>query len=493
MVEVNSEELNHFEDVVNIMMQNECSKLSKEQLEKGNLEFIKHMSFWNNELKTTEDFEKAFKKLKNEDIDPYERFRSFMFLEYANMNKQKSGYFYEDKKNRLARVFASIKEGNPLNKQAIIESISVGEFRMISDFFNNDGSNRQFKLPQTILNLLRATDVKEGYGKLPFNQILLTLHEPLEIDNGQIYSIFIRNSPLVDDNLEIITNQIAIKIFGIDKNDKEPVWIHCYIIEDESKVENHVLNYKKQEEIEIADNWCSRKTFNEIMNESKKIVGNLINFLNHPEVEIITKSNKFFRDNKLRKGKVGTPDAMEINLTGKLKRYVDETISNNERAWEVGHRFWVRGHWMEFRNERYKNKQGQKVWVLPYIKGKGELINKKYYVGEKEQCWENEKRMIKIVQQIFPDKKIEKHNRTILDGLEIDCYLPELKLGFEYNGQQHYEHVEVFHRTKEEFEAQLARDKDKLERAKAKGIKIISIKYDELLTEENIKKRVENA
>jgi hypothetical protein len=221
----------------------------------------------------------------------------------------------------------------------------------------------------------------------------------------------------------------------------------------------------------------------------RNYISNLHNFINHPEIEIITKSY-YNNEQRVKRGQTKIPTKCYVNITGKLKKYIDETTANNEKAWELGHKFWVRGHWMEFRDECYKNMKGKKKWVLPYIKGKGELINKEYYIGEKEQCWENQKRMIKLIQSIFPGNKVEKNNRTTLDGLEIDCYLPELKLGFEYNGKQHYEWIEVFHKTKEDFELQVKRDIEKNQRALEKGIKIITIRYNEPLTEDLIKSKL---
>ena len=145
---------------------------------------------------------------------------------------------------------------------------------------------------------------------------------------------------------------------------------------------------------------------------------------------------------------------------------------------------------MNFTSERYVNMKGKKKWVLPYIKGRGELISKDYYLGEKERQWEHEKRMKKIIQSIFPDKELKNNNRTELNGLEIDCYIPELKLGFEYNGEQHYNHVEIFHKTIKDFEAQKERDIKKNELAKEKGIRLITIRYDELLTEKLILSKI---
>ena len=221
----------------------------------------------------------------------------------------------------------------------------------------------------------------------------------------------------------------------------------------------------------------------------RNYISNLHSMIEHPEVELVEK--KYYNNQaRINRGQIAIPTKSYVNLTGKLKKYITETITDNEKAWTLGHRFWVRGHWMEFKDERYKNMRGEKRWILPYIKGTGELISKEYYVGEKEQCWENQKQMIKIVQSIFPSNKISKNNRSILDGLEIDCYLPELKLGFEYNGQQHYEWITAFHKTEDEFNAQKSRDIKKNELALQKGIKLITIRYDEPLTIEHIREKL---
>ena len=42
--------------------------------------------------------------------------------------------------------------------------------------------------------------------------------------------------------------------------------------------------------------------------------------------------------------------------------------------------------------------------------------------------------LLKYVQKLLPNTEIQRHNRTILEGLEMDIYIPSLKLAFEYNG-----------------------------------------------------------
>jgi vacuolar-type H+-ATPase subunit E/Vma4 len=87
-----------------------------------------------------------------------------------------------------------------------------------------------------------------------------------------------------------------------------------------------------------------------------------------------------------------------------------------------------------------------------------------------------------IIEQIFK-KKFPK-NRTVLgNGLEIDGYNSQLKIGFEYQGEQHYKFVEHFHGTEENFYKRVDADIRKLEKAKNKGIKILIIPYTESSTD----------
>lgn len=62
--------------------------------------------------------------------------------------------------------------------------------------------------------------------------------------------------------------------------------------------------------------------------------------------------------------------------------------------------------------------------------------------------------------------------------LELDCYNEELKIAVEYNGEQHYVFPNVFHKTKEQFDAQIRRDKYKEQLCKENGVVLISVPYD---------------
>lgn len=77
----------------------------------------------------------------------------------------------------------------------------------------------------------------------------------------------------------------------------------------------------------------------------------------------------------------------------------------------------------------------------------------------------------------------EKHNRTILDGLEIDFYLPELKIGIEINGL--YYHSNKFIQDKQYHIK-------KTELCEQKGIKLLHIFGDEINNKKALSTRLQS-
>lgn len=117
-------------------------------------------------------------------------------------------------------------------------------------------------------------------------------------------------------------------------------------------------------------------------NEVKLFVCNFLDFLNNPEVEIVTvERTKEQNEKRILRGKLPIPPINYIRITGKLKIYLDQLKSG--KHFSYSHRFWVRGHFRSLRSEKWKKARGTKIWILPYIKGKGILINKNYLVENK--------------------------------------------------------------------------------------------------------------
>lgn len=76
---------------------------------------------------------------------------------------------------------------------------------------------------------------------------------------------------------------------------------------------------------------------------------------------------------------------------------------------------------------------------------------------------------IKLEQQMFSR-----------NNLKIDFYLPRHNTFIEFNGIQHYEFTPAFHKTEEDFNKQVERDKRLKQYCKDNKIKLIVIKYNQI-------------
>jgi len=99
--------------------------------------------------------------------------------------------------------------------------------------------------------------------------------------------------------------------------------------------------------------------------------------------------------------------------------------------------------------------------------------------------------LVTIIARLFPDHEIARHHRPKwLEGLELDIFIPEMKLGFEYQGQQHYKAVKAWggHKALEELQA---RDAKKRRLCRQHGVRLVEIDYTEPLVENHIKIRLQ--
>lgn len=74
--------------------------------------------------------------------------------------------------------------------------------------------------------------------------------------------------------------------------------------------------------------------------------------------------------------------------------------------------------------------------------------------------------------------------------MRLDGYFPNLKIAIEYDGIQHFEYIEKFDKTYDNFLKRQQRDKLKNELCKNNNIKLIRIKYDEPLTIDYLKTKI---
>ena len=109
-------------------------------------------------------------------------------------------------------------------------------------------------------------------------------------------------------------------------------------------------------------------------------------------------------------------------------------------------------------------------------------------IGEK---WISETTLFKIVQTLFSteDVIIHHYHGKELEGLEIDIWMPDLKLGIEYQGEQHFQVIEHWG-GEEGLNKRVERDRKKKTLCKRLGYNLIEFKYDEDLTVENVEKKL---
>ena len=98
--------------------------------------------------------------------------------------------------------------------------------------------------------------------------------------------------------------------------------------------------------------------------------------------------------------------------------------------------------------------------------------------------------LFRLINKIYPNQEIIRHLRPFwLNGLELDIYLPDLKIGFEYQGQQHFYPITAWG-GKKALEELRIRDEKKRQLCKEQNIILIEIDYTEPLEEVYVKDKI---
>lgn len=105
--------------------------------------------------------------------------------------------------------------------------------------------------------------------------------------------------------------------------------------------------------------------------------------------------------------------------------------------------------------------------------------------------WISETQLFYLIKKIFPEVQVVRHYRSpLLEHLELDIYLPDLNLGIEYQGEQHFKAIE--HWGGEEGLLSLqSRDKKKEMLCKKNKIRLLKINYYDNLSFTNVKQLID--
>jgi hypothetical protein len=228
--------------------------------------------------------------------------------------------------------------------------------------------------------------------------------------------------------------------------------------------------------------------------------------------------------------KLTIEEMKKIALLRKGKCLSNKYINSNTKLkWECNkeHQWWAQpsdiknGHWcyicakkITSDKHRLTIKHAKKL----ALKRKGKCISNEYITSKDLLLWKcknnhiwsssynsikagswcpychefkHEKTCRNIFEKIF-DKKFPKTIHPKIrykKPLQFDGYNKSLNLAFEYNGKQHYEFINFFHRNKKDFYKQKLRDIIKNKKCKELGINLITIPYNQ---EDNLEEFIRN-
>ena len=357
-------------------------------------------------------------------------------------------------------------------------------------------TSKNYKIEENMKNLLLNTDIEIKDIRLPFASLFLQANINITED---IYVPGILIWDLVNkDNIRTETAQFI----GFDKKELDTFLI-TYIIVNKKTNEQMLCTFFSNETNKSDNLDMMVETNNELgkiysSHYHRKMLVNFIhNFLRllyNPEVETCYKEYTDIRIKRKHQAKKDVENHYYLKVKGKLREYIS-SIDNQQFTSEYLKRTtsWiVRGYYKTLLSDFYKEKKGQEIYVPPLICGLGSPKDKEYIVGDKV-VWKNQLLLVNTVKELFPNHLVLTNSRGYLDGLEIDCYIPDLRLGFEYNGKQHYELVDVFHKNEDDLEDIKKRDKLKNRLAKERNITLITIDYMEDVSKELVIEKLREA
>lgn len=108
-------------------------------------------------------------------------------------------------------------------------------------------------------------------------------------------------------------------------------------------------------------------------------------------------------------------------------------------------------------------------------------------IGER---WTSETILFRVVEALVAPREVVHHYRgKELEGLELDVWVPELRLGIEYQGEQHYRAVKHWGGD-EGLAKRQSNDRRKRALCKQLGYTLIEFRFDEELTEAAVQSRL---
>ncbi len=267
---------------------------------------------------------------------------------------------YYETLEQLTHLYNDLYNENLRFKQMDLEPKPTEEgMKSLKEGLEDLRNSKIFFIESDIKDLLLLTDNKISERKIPFNNTFIETE--LVINNFKISGLLLNYSK--GDKLGLIIHFLSADI----TKQTDMLLDNCIFLTD--------INDKYSQYNKFRD-----KSYFYIYKKIRLFFCNFLDFLNNPETQLVNIERTELQNKKrIIRGKLPIPSYYYVRLTGKLKIYLNQLQSNGHLSYN--HRFWVRGHFRTLRNEkRYGDRVGTRVWIVPYIKGQGILVNKMYDV-----------------------------------------------------------------------------------------------------------------
>jgi hypothetical protein len=151
---------------------------------------------------------------------------------------------------------------------------------------------------------------------------------------------------------------------------------------------------------------------------------------------------------------------------------------------------------------RQQNESEVRAFYRPYVHAFAQKLDFDWRAAENHvrdrlrvprigEGWLAEATLLRIVQGLFPEHEvIHQASPDWLGRQRFDIFIPALKLAIEYNGEQHYFPIERFGGERALATTQ-QRDQEKREKAREAGVTLIEFRYDDEMTAELVRTRID--
>jgi len=238
-----------------------------------------------------------------------------------------------------------------------------------------------FHVDSDLKNLFMLTDTpKNNTGlRLPYDYLFLDVefnkkelaNMGYNIKRDTVVGFILCNGILVQgDKQKVVGKNIRITTFTL-QND---MWFDTFNVLPEITDDSLKGYHLKVQTLDISD-----ETVREL---SIRFVFNFLNFMNSDDFKTIDiQPSASQNQRREREGKYKIPLTKRIVLSDHITRYIAKLKSSGQ--FHYNYSFWVRGHFRRLMSDRYKEKK--RLWIMPYVKGEGILVQRNYDLRHTEK------------------------------------------------------------------------------------------------------------